>query len=375
MVRKSELNDLKEGERSAGADADRLLGRHHRQQQTKESMRKRYDSKLGHTAEPRPRQQRRAAPSSMIIATPSRKHRKQDTPDIFSNNTLRASSFTGVAHVECRCSRGPPPDGSEYVACTTCGTLSHKSCILDEYTDELFVDSTACIRCRRRSAEHMRRSMKIPSSNAPQTPHEDTDEDSSYTLGESEYDESPTTLAQQRRQDSAQQNAASLLEDFPRKYENLQRLILAQQEMVQSAQSAVERRRASAEHLYTKVLWRSYCNLPNGLASPATVDATAMVYERGRMVPICEAPKSWVTELKARVSDMIESAGAPVVESIMGSDNSGAQVGEKILVPWRELAVWVLHHGSYKRKKAKLGLLAEVLGLVEKGTFWKVEDV
>ena len=46
-------------------------------------------------------------------------------------------------------------------------------------------------------------------------------------------------------------------------------------------------------------------------------------------------------------------------------------MNKRVLEPMREIANDLIHRGSYKGDKGKLGVLAEVLGLERKGTVWK----
>lgn len=117
------------------------------------------------------------------------------------------------------------------------------------------------------------------------------------------------------------------------------------------------------------ILWRQYCLLPNGDAPSAVVKATEMKFKNVKMVPVHPAPQSWVDEVMKNVLDMEEAGAEKDYEQPWLADCSDEN--ERILKPWRELAVWLIHHGPYKGRMSELGVLGEVLGFVEKGMFWK----
>lgn len=137
-------------------------------------------------------------------------------------------------------------------------------------------------------------------------------------------------------------------------------------------------KRAEAHDLCGKVLWKHYCNLPKGSSSDAAQEIAQTHFVHGAMVPVHSAPKGWIDEVQTHIAKMTEDAGEELTESIIGPTNSGHLITEPgDLVYWRELARRLLYGGPYKGNKAELGVLAEILGLVERGTFWKedwVED-
>lgn len=118
-------------------------------------------------------------------------------------------------------------------------------------------------------------------------------------------------------------------------------------------------------------LWRQYCILPDGIATNADVlKATEVEFGSYRVEPVNAVPEVWVREFKYRLGRLLDAA------------TSDGQVVRLMAKQWEkdvglalrhvgDIAREVLHHGSYKGKRARLGLLAEVLGLSEKGTFWK----
>ena len=120
-------------------------------------------------------------------------------------------------------------------------------------------------------------------------------------------------------------------------------------------------------------IWRHYCDLNSGSASSAVIAATRMEYKQGRMVPVHAAPQTWVEELQARVNKMMQVAGPKLADFVTSSETFGPQTTESVLRQWRALAMYLVHHGPYKGKRSELGLLGEVIGLEEKGTYWTGE--
>ncbi|KAK5134657.1 hypothetical protein LTR08_006313 [Meristemomyces frigidus] len=118
-----------------------------------------------------------------------------------------------------------------------------------------------------------------------------------------------------------------------------------------------------------EVLWKQYCQTP--CMPEAATELTSMYYDEGVMLPIHPPPKEWVVEVRLRVVRLTAAAGDERIRALRGADGVGLRYDEASLVAWRELAVWVVNRGAWKRKRAELGVLAEVLGLEDKGTFWK----
>ena len=119
------------------------------------------------------------------------------------------------------------------------------------------------------------------------------------------------------------------------------------------------------------VLWKIYCQLPSGEANRAVTELTSMYYDNGRMIPIHPAPQEWINMTAVRMFNLVNAAGNEKLREYQGPDGAGLKYDERSMVAWRKLTVWMLHHGPYKRKREELGVLAEVLGLEEKGRIWK----
>ncbi|KAK5120387.1 hypothetical protein LTR85_006326 [Meristemomyces frigidus] len=137
------------------------------------------------------------------------------------------------------------------------------------------------------------------------------------------------------------------------------------------ARSLARRQQHNVTDFCEKVLWKLYCQLPAGEASAAVRELTSMYYDNGKMISIHPAPKEWVAEIRSRLVKMTAAAGEEKIGEMRGPDGASLRYNEQSMVAWRKLAVWMLHHGPYKKKRAELGVLAEVLGLEEKGRVWK----
>ena len=155
------------------------------------------------------------------------------------------------------------------------------------------------------------------------------------------------------------------------KSSQLEQLIAGQQAQVDKLRVLVHAKREAADKLYSKVLWRAYCTLPNGAAPLVVMEATRTEYYRGEMVPVFPAPQDWIDEVRRRVSNLMNAAGNEVSHFAMGPGDPDGGCDEKILVPWGQLAVWAVHKGPLKGRRSDLGVLAELVGLEKKGTYWK----
>lgn len=146
----------------------------------------------------------------------------------------------------------------------------------------------------------------------------------------------------------------------------------SQREQFEQLAAMLREKRKEAYNLCSKVLWKHYCNLPKGHLPDRILEITKTEAKDGAMVPVLPAPQSWVEEVQNRIAKMVGDAGEAVIERILGVIGSGDLITDAShLRYWRELAMWLLHHGPYRRNTAELGLLGEVLGFEERGTFWQ----
>ncbi|KAK4550028.1 hypothetical protein LTR36_002995 [Oleoguttula mirabilis] len=150
-----------------------------------------------------------------------------------------------------------------------------------------------------------------------------------------------------------------------------QRQLKVSAENQQKARSLARMQHRSITDFCEQALWKLYCQLPTGESTATVRELTSMYYDNGRMVPIHPAPKEWVAEIRSRLVKMTGAAGKEKIAEMRGPDGASLRYNEQSVVAWRKLAVWLLHRGAYKRKREELGVLAEVLGLEEKGRVWR----
>ncbi|EME38229.1 hypothetical protein DOTSEDRAFT_57378 [Dothistroma septosporum NZE10] len=110
-------------------------------------------------------------------------------------------------------------------------------------------------------------------------------------------------------------------------------------------------------------LWKTWCIAP----SPGQAFTEPPVYP-------AEPPEDWLEEMRARVEALLHAAGRekslyylqPVLRQWPRNDL-------EVMTAIRDLTLEVLHRGAYKRKggRGELGVLAEVVGIEEKGWAWK----
>ncbi|KAK3615870.1 hypothetical protein LTR56_026327 [Elasticomyces elasticus] len=118
--------------------------------------------------------------------------------------------------------------------------------------------------------------------------------------------------------------------------------------------------------------WKEYCDLPKGQSSPEVIELTSTCFDDGKMVPIHPAPAAWVDHVLARIHKLVSPGNKDLVNQIAKKDPMLMSLShpDRLRAGLGELAVHAVHHGSMKGKKHELGVLAEVLGLEERGTYW-----
>ena len=90
------------------------------------------------------------------------------------------------------------------------------------------------------------------------------------------------------------------------------------------------------------------------------------------MVPEKSAPERWVQAVETNLANMMEACGRNVTDFAVQPEFYAEEMNSRVLPPMREAAVELVKRGAYKDGgREKLGVLAEVLGLVVKGTVWK----
>jgi len=148
---------------------------------------------------------------------------------------------------------------------------------------------------------------------------------------------------------------------------------VARQKLLVRLQAGKKNRHEGLKRVVAEHFWKGYCDLPEGKSSPAVLELTSRYYDNGKMVPIHPAPASWVDEVVARVHALVCPANRELVNRVVGKDKTELDLmyPDKLRRGLGEVAVLKLHQGKPKGSKKELGVLAEVLGLEEKGTFWQ----
>lgn len=132
-------------------------------------------------------------------------------------------------------------------------------------------------------------------------------------------------------------------------------------------------------HVIRNHFWKVYCTLPwsnPNIATPAAKELTSLYFskESGSMIPIHPASRDWIAQVFNKVMTLIASVekqtwmelGRPN-ESMLSPFNP-----DRLLMTLREVAVIAVHQKEGKRiTKGEMGVLGELLGLTEKGTYWK----
>jgi hypothetical protein len=118
-------------------------------------------------------------------------------------------------------------------------------------------------------------------------------------------------------------------------------------------------------------MWRQYCLLPSGNATEAVIELTRMRYDDNiKLQPVHAAPDEWVDKVISTVEDMAEASREDGEASkILLTGGIYKTSEDKVLKTYRELALWLLS-GPWRGERQRLGVLAEVLGLEVKGTYW-----
>ncbi|KAI6907877.1 hypothetical protein KC318_g9370 [Hortaea werneckii] len=122
------------------------------------------------------------------------------------------------------------------------------------------------------------------------------------------------------------------------------------------------------------VLWKLYCELPKGESNAKVIEQSSMKWDEKsmRMLPANQPPQQWTTAVYGGLVFMTTQAGHEKLQEFRGPDGTQLKYSSECMVGWRNLAVWMLHHGPFKMHgKKTLGVWGEVLGLEEKGHYYK----
>ena len=149
-----------------------------------------------------------------------------------------------------------------------------------------------------------------------------------------------------------------------------QKIVPREQEIRDTAER-VARKQEEVKALMMQMLWRHYCHLPHGNAARAVKESTKMKLEGGILIPERLAPQSWIEAVDENLEDMMKACGKQLTHFAIRREFHAEGMNKRVLEPMREIANDLIHRGSYKGDRGKLGVLAEVLGLERKGTVWK----
>ena len=119
--------------------------------------------------------------------------------------------------------------------------------------------------------------------------------------------------------------------------------------------------------------WKEYCELPSDNCSKELQELTTTFYADGKMIPTHPAPQSWVDEMMAKISMLICPENKALVWQVNGEDPNAFSLDmpQKYRRNLNDLAVLTIHQGFLNGRKADLGVLLELLGMADKGTYWK----
>ncbi|USW54510.1 hypothetical protein Slin15195_G078290 [Septoria linicola] len=114
------------------------------------------------------------------------------------------------------------------------------------------------------------------------------------------------------------------------------------------------------------ILWDAYTDLPD----PNDPD-DRMSLDRPKLPP----PSDWLAEAEKRVTMMFEVAGSDkVAEYLRHEFIQWPRNSLNIVKAMREFAMWMRLKGPFRRTRRELGLVAEILGFEDKGTYWKPDQ-
>lgn len=111
--------------------------------------------------------------------------------------------------------------------------------------------------------------------------------------------------------------------------------------------------------LSSTILWREYLTLPNEDDSNITAGSK-------------KPPQDWLDECDSRLSSMLTAAGPDEIKKYLEPVLAAfPRQSEQILKNLTEMAHWMVRKGPWRGKRAELGLLGEVFGFEDKGSYWQ----
>ncbi|KAI6817231.1 hypothetical protein KC367_g8771 [Hortaea werneckii] len=152
------------------------------------------------------------------------------------------------------------------------------------------------------------------------------------------------------------------------------RLALTRKKRKHQMWKLLVQQRQAALNFTNSVLWKLYCELPKGESNAKVIEQSSMKWDEAsmRMLPAHLPPQQWTQAVMGGLVFMTNQAGHEKLKEFKGPDGTRLTYNWECMVGWRKLAVWMLHHGPFKmRGKKTLGVWGEVLGLEEKGHYYK----
>ncbi|KAI6853995.1 hypothetical protein KC338_g8925 [Hortaea werneckii] len=153
-----------------------------------------------------------------------------------------------------------------------------------------------------------------------------------------------------------------------------QRIALARKKRKHQMWKLMQQQQQAALNFTNGVLWKLYCELPKGESNAMVIEQSSMKWDEAsmRMLPAHQPPQQWTNAVYGGLLFMTNQAGHEKLKEFRGPDGTQLAYSWECMVGWRKLAVWMLHHGPFKmRGKKTLGVWGEVLGLEEKGHYYK----
>ncbi|KAK5113086.1 hypothetical protein LTR62_003665 [Meristemomyces frigidus] len=140
-------------------------------------------------------------------------------------------------------------------------------------------------------------------------------------------------------------------------------------------QTATVTRETKLRHVVSTKFWKDYCLLPPGQSNPLALEQTRTYFSpiHGQTLPLHPAPCTWTDRVVQDFNTLVSKENAQLVREVNGEDEHAFEYGrpERLRRSLNTLAVLTVYHGIYEGNKERLGVLAEVLGLDERGTVWK----
>lgn len=126
--------------------------------------------------------------------------------------------------------------------------------------------------------------------------------------------------------------------------------------------------RDEVNHLCATTLWREYCSIPMPSDDSSDEDAPPKSQPPASAIP----PPDWLADCQDKLLKLLTACGqektAAYLQPVLAA---WPRQNALIMKALRDLALEEINNGSYKGKRRRLGVVLEVLGLEEKGRFFK----